>query len=600
MSNTNCEDEKKGKNRVRLDIVWIPLIAAIIIIPLISRLHGENPGISEFEWSGGGMYQKDIFIYWKAFAITLLFPVTLIILLAKWKEQEGDLFKLRGGKIFLFLAVYELMMLISSIFSEYSEACFQGAWAVHESVYVLLCYGLLAFYGYVVLRKDKRPIWMLALLGCGAFLVGIIAFFQMFGLDFFRSKLGFLLAAGDTGWENWQKTVYWYEIGRVQSTLANPNNYGHYAAMLLPVLLVPAVGLKEKGKYIQWLRIFLGVGAVLMCTTMLAAASKSGIVATAVTTILGIVLFRHRLFSKTGRKYSFAILGGVVLLVTGVVLLRGQGLISNLKNGVSSMTDKVEQSYFLGAETTENGLLVHLQDELVLVCYDSAEKNLSVVHEDQSLEEDLEINGIKFSCSKIGETGDFYILDEMGARWNFTREYRYCSPLLGTVELHFSSDVLRGHESMATGRGYIWGRAIPLLKSRILLGTGANSTLFYFPQDDYIARERFGYGDMMITKPHAVLLQVGIDSGWIGLACYLLFLGAYVFWSIRLFWKSEVSSIDEVLAIGVFLGIIAYQIAGLAVDSSVCVSPVYYCLVGFGFALNYRLAKQKKIYYTVG
>ena len=359
----NSIDAEKSQGNLCL----LPLVIAVAVIPFLSRLHGENPGISAFEWSGGGMYQKDIFLYWKAAALNLLLPVLCIMLAANWPKdrgwkKEGRLSE--GIRLFMFLAVYEVFMLLSSVFSEYREVCFRGAWSVYESFYVILCYGLLAFYGFVVLDTEERMKKVLYAVAVGAGIMAVLAIFQMFGLDFFRSRLGFFLTAGDTSWENWQKTVYWYEKGRVQGTLANPNNFGHYAAIVIPVCAVCALFLPRKGRKESAWKIFLGGCALFMLCAMFAAASKSGMAALAGTLVLGLILFRKKIFRKEVKKWKIlaiiVLFGGFVLLA---FLVKGDALVNNIKKAAGDFLGKAEVDAFYGAQTRKDGLLVYCRGE---------------------------------------------------------------------------------------------------------------------------------------------------------------------------------------------------------------------------------------------
>ena len=53
--------------------------------------------------------------------------------------------------------------------------------------------------------------------------------------------------------------------------------------------------------------------------------------------------------------------------------------------------------------------------------------------------------------------------------------------------------IFTSHESFASSRGYIWSRTIPLLKETLFIGTGADTFVIAFPQDDYIGKINSGY-----------------------------------------------------------------------------------------------------------
>lgn len=59
-------------------------------------------------------------------------------------------------------------------------------------------------------------------------------------------------------------------------------------------------------------------------------------------------------------------------------------------------------------------------------------------------------------------------------------------------EIQTADSVLKGYEKLFTGRGYIWGRAIPLLKEHILVGSGPDTFVEEFPQQDYVMKANTG------------------------------------------------------------------------------------------------------------
>ena len=56
--------------------------------------------------------------------------------------------------------------------------------------------------------------------------------------------------------------------------------------------------------------------------------------------------------------------------------------------------------------------------------------------------------------------------------------------------------------------------------------------------------------------------------------------------SLRLFYKRTLNSFAKRCGAGIFIGIICYLIAGLANDSTIGVSIIYWTLLGIGFACN--------------
>jgi hypothetical protein len=84
----------------------------------------------------------------------------------------------------------------------------------------------------------------------------------------------------------------------------------------------------------------------------------------------------------------------------------------------------------------------------------------------------------------------------------------------------------KGRESFASGRGYIWSRALPLLKKAVFLGLRSRiRLLIYFPQNDIAGKLNYGAIWVIIGKPHNWYLQVALGSpGILSLAFLLCFI----------------------------------------------------------------------------
>ena len=146
---------------------------------------------------------------------------------------------------------------------------------------------------------------------------------------------------------------------------------------------------------------------------------------------------------------------------------------------------------------------------------------------------------------------------------------------------------------LATNRGYLWSRTLPLLKDTIFLGKGADNFVYVFPNDDYIGKVSCGYGSQVVTKPHNMYMQIWVQDGM--LAC-LAFLVLFVIFAIQTcrhcFVKGKLSYLQRI-QIGLFCGTTGYMIAGLANDSTICVAPIFWVLLGLGYAVDHMIQKNK-------
>jgi O-antigen ligase len=133
------------------------------------------------------------------------------------------------------------------------------------------------------------------------------------------------------------------------------------------------------------------------------------------------------------------------------------------------------------------------------------------------------------------------------------------------------------------------------MKDHIILGSGADSFIFDYPQNDYIGRFNNGYSTQIVTKPHNLFLQIGIQTGLLSLIAFLLFYAIYFVSSIKLYMNNIFDTYMSQLGAAIFVGTIGYMTAGLFNDSTITVSPVFWSLIGIGLAVNYqlKLVRQK-------
>ena len=155
--------------------------------------------------------------------------------------------------------------------------------------------------------------------------------------------------------------------------------------------------------------------------------------------------------------------------------------------------------------------------------------------------------------------------------------------------------IIKDHDAFASGRGYIWSRTFPVFFKHLLLGTGADSFTVAFPQNDYIGRLNAGFGGMIITKPHNLYLQIGVQSGGLALLCFLGIAVFYVIQTFRLLWKRELTGEIETFGAAISLGIIGYLVAGIFNDSCVALAPLYWVFLGVGYGINAYIAKKGNV-----
>ena len=151
---------------------------------------------------------------------------------------------------------------------------------------------------------------------------------------------------------------------------------------------------------------------------------------------------------------------------------------------------------------------------------------------------------------------------------------------------HIESIGFEKNQHFGSRRGYIWSRTFPLLKRHILYGSGPNTFVYEFPNDDYVGMKNVGYDGAVVTKPHNMFLQIWVQTGFVSLLAFLALYGLYFVESIRLYFLCGGLRSSEKIGLGIMLGTFGYIVTGLANDSTVAVAPLYWCLLGTGMAVN--------------
>jgi len=152
---------------------------------------------------------------------------------------------------------------------------------------------------------------------------------------------------------------------------------------------------------------------------------------------------------------------------------------------------------------------------------------------------------------------------------------------------------LDGLEKLASGRGYIWGRTIPLLKTYIISGSGPDNYPMAFPQDEVLAKlYTFNDPSIIVDKPHNLYLQISINTGIISIFSILAALVYYFITSFKLYSKITYDSLEKYLGASCLISVIGYFAAGMFNDSVVSVAPILWIIFGLGISINLRLKKE--------
>lgn len=537
----------------------IPLVLAAGLLPLCTYLTSRSVDFMSYPWFPNRTDWPDLFLYGKSRMLMALGLVMACLLL--WHWIHGNL--KRPGKEFLLWAVLAGLFVASTAASEYPGYSLSGNIEQYESVGVLLSYLILGFYAYeyTVCGGSMKPIRKA--LGAGVALLCLVGVVQL--LQYVRNP------------EEW-KGVY--------LTLYNPNYAGIYLVMVLPLLWICG-GKKE--------RILAGVGTLML----LATGSGTAIVAGGLLLLVGLYLFRKQESGKSKAGKLLAI--PAVLLMVGICIWNLSGMAGELPEEipleqVETHADSVSLVYrgipiSFSYEITETGnpkQIVRYGDGTPVPLSWSEDRG-ECDPEDEALEglyfkvyRKDDIYYIQFRC----RNAVFRFTDSLG-----TGKYEYVSVYGKTDELAEAEAAFQGGERFLTGRGYIWSRILPLIKNHFLLGTGPDTFMLVFPQNDYVARAQLG-GDFyrnILTNAHSLYLQLALQNGVPALFCLLLLVGGYLKKDLFRCKKGKLTDEKSRFGAALMLSITGYLICGFTWASSVCTTPLFCLLLGLGKGRNQEI-----------
>lgn len=141
--------------------------------------------------------------------------------------------------------------------------------------------------------------------------------------------------------------------------------------------------------------------------------------------------------------------------------------------------------------------------------------------------------------------------------------------------------LIDGEEGALSGRGYIWKRALPLVKEYFWLGSGPDTFGEVFPQEGHI------YHD----KAHSEPLQIAITMGIPALVFYLLGL-AMVFYRACVTARKVEQPQERVMLYGLLAACIGYQVHALVNISTIGVSPFFWALLGITYKLGVEGSRE--------
>ncbi len=600
---------KSYNKKSSLNIEWyaLPIAAALVVISLAVRI-ALSQNTRDVVSLLATTQTVSLFTTIK-FQLLLFFAGVMVIALAaafkRFLPPKDSSLKI----YFIAVGVFGVFTFLSASFSDNIQLAFSGFPDQHEGFMTILGYIVLFVYTLLVYLKVNNHKFIIYPLMIVVAANTLICTLEMAGIIFFDLEWVRKLII---------PTQFWSQLLDAQSdlvagsgTFANSNYLAAFAAMVMP--LFSSLALTEKKLSY---RIIYGIWAVLSLMLLFFSRASSGIAGLAVMVLVALFVFRSELVKHWKISIAIVVLG--VVSVFSVNALTGNSLSDSIKPIVSGAV-----SIFSPKEdTTPDDLRINditidghslILDGVSDVVTLTMRNNEYVFTDSSGTEHQPTVSpterGSRFRFSEphmepfmfdLDKTSDdleydnilsFYYRGKLVAIFGYDDDGFYMrNPFtLGRQEMQNAEVwLLDGLEDIGTGRGFIWGRSLPLIPENLFLGAGPDNFVFEFPQFDPVDQANYKTITTLTTKPHNMYLQMLINNGGVAFVAFMTMIVLYFRDCFRLYAGKTRDLHKSGMGIAVMLSTVAYLMAGMFNDSIVYVSPAFWILFGLGIAINYK------------
>lgn len=575
----------------------LPLLFIVGVIPLIVRLKVIPLSGIRSTFKVGENINADLFSYYKMVWFLVATSIGVAIFFAKYYYHEN--IGIKKTKIYIPTSIYIFSTILSTIFATYRDVAKLGFMDRYENVYVLIGYAVCMVMAINLIDEEKQIKYLLYTLGISSIVLSTIGAFQFIGLDLFGTDFGKTMIIPSMYIESVTGLNFIFGKGRIYSTLFNPNYVGVYMSILFPLSCTILILSKNTMN-----KFFFRLVSILAFLNLLGSGSRAGMIGIILYIILLMIFFRTSIFKRW--YYALAILGimaigfyGVNNYTEGLFKLR----MINIKGSLLST-----KKYSLEDIILENGRAkLVIDDYEINIVYEDGGFVFTDSNDDQIETMELE-NKYNFKEEPYNQHvfskflyGDNLLLKSQimtNRGWaNFSLvvdendDFKFLNTKGKLIDLvKARSWGFEGREMMASSRGYIWSRSIPLMKDTLILGYGPDTYALHFPQEDYLGKLKAMSMTTLVDKPHNYYLQTGINTGVLSLIAVLAIFVTYIKSSFQVYIsRKKYDDFLEVAGISIFFSICSYLMMGLLNDSVISVAPIFWILLGTGISINEKL-----------
>ena len=615
-----------SKNNVTAVVIaaiaaFVPLIVFLRVIPLA-------PDVVKF-WTADINY--DFFSFYKMTWFLFLTSVSVIIFCIGVKNKRIVITK---TWIYVPAGIYALTAVMSTVFAKHTAVALYGFPDRYEGLFVLLGY-ILVFVVVLNIAQEKGALKLiLAGLLFSAFVASLIGLFQFIGrielfgevygpLDFFKTSAGRMFIT-PREYRELLQLHFQFASHTICTTLFNTNYVGSFMEMALMLSIVLFIFETDKTR-----KVIFYIVSMFVFSNWIGCLSRAGYIGVIAAILVLIVIagLRSALVKKeVDRDFIKPLLKNIAVLIASFIVLfivldfSSEHTISRqfmkldvkteVKTGTSGpagLLDDVKDVkitpdtiFYSTANTAmqvkmaSNNLLFYTGDGVLLAPTFSDARKAYVFNDPRYSNYTFRLDRNNIIFLSYGDAVIQVAITSQGLK--------FCDGKGGFTDIiKADSWGFEGREGLASTRGYIWSRTIPLLKDVVFLGNGPDTFAFHFPQQDYIAKLKYypvrSYPSspyMIIDKPHNMYFQTAMNTGVISLICVLIIFISYIAISIKIMLANDRRTVYSTVSLGAFLGVTAYLATAVFNDSLISVAPVFWIMLGLGYAVNFVVIRENK------
>lgn len=592
-------------------LMWLPIMLMIAIMPLVMRISINYPDEQVMDIFNQTLIAEP-YIQYKRMVITILSIAMLILLFLL-----GDLksFKKVSIPILIGAGLFLIISFVSTIMSDNSNVAWWGVPDRAEGMVITACYMLILFYTIYIFTTQSDSKYLIYALSFLVVIFTIIGICDFVGYNLFTDNDFFmnLMIGSDAREMGLTELTNDYEMHKVIGTMVHYNYVGSFGAMIVPFFGILTILLPTKKQ-----KLFFGFLTLCSCFILFGSTSRAGLIGLALILLVSLIIFIKPIIKKWPFVLSLLAVAAVLViglnLITGGVIFARVPMLLNDITGIFAPADKsfnyldhipIRNIYHEG----ESEVIEFQNDKLIIHTNyrqpsftDGAGNTVTFVQDETGVlrTDDPRFSGITFIYNEIYgiQEGDVApIMLEMAVNGLPTFHF-IINDATGVVmadicpikpeELEFPETWgFYGKEKLGSARGYIWSRAIPMMKQTWLIGNGPDTFALNFPQRDYLGKWwAYDTPNMIVDKPHNLYLMFFLNNGGLALLGFLVLVGYYLIDSLRQYAFKDTYTTNDALGIALMLAVVGYLGAGFFNDSIIAIAPIFWIILGSGIAIN--------------